>query len=107
MDNWNIILILAYMKTVNQLIKGDYIAFPFQYNASDDKEIIVTNITCVYEDHVLVHFLYGYKSLGASVKKEDILAIGNLESGKAKIKGWTGSFDVVKPDNKLLIKNLK
>lgn len=75
------------MRTINSLTKGDYIAFGFNYKGIEPKEIMVSNITEIYEDSVLTHFLYGFNSLAEFVKKEDILAIGNLENGDGKISG--------------------
>jgi hypothetical protein len=82
------------MKSVEDLTKGEYIAFGFNYNGGEPNEIIVDNITEIYEKNVLVHFLYGYKSLSEFVKKEDILAIGNSK-GKGTIKGWVGNYDIL------------
>lgn len=79
---------------------GDYIAFVWKYGTFGE-EIVVDNITEVYDNDVLVHFLYGYKSEAEFVKKEDIIAIGN-PNGTGKIKGWTGNFDILKPDHPLL-----
>lgn len=92
------------MKTLKDLAKGDYIAFGFNYNGGEPNEIIVDNITEIYEDKVLVHFLYGYKSLAEFVRKEEILAIGNDETGEAEIKGWNGKYDIINPEeiNKIL-----
>jgi hypothetical protein len=81
---------------LNSLKEGDYIAFGFNYNGGEPKEIIVSNITSVYEDKVLVHFLYGHHSLGEFINKNNILAIGNNQC-KGKIKGWSGGFDILKP----------
>jgi hypothetical protein len=91
------------MKSIDRLTEEDYIAFGFNYNEGEPNEIIVNNITSIYEDRVLVHFLYGYKSLAEFVKKEDILAIGN-EEGEGKIKGWTGKYDILNQEriNKIL-----
>jgi hypothetical protein len=58
------------MKSVSDLAGGDYIAFGFNYNGERPKEIIVDNITKVYENSVLVHFIYGLKSLSEVVRKE-------------------------------------
>jgi hypothetical protein len=82
------------MKKVSDLKEGDFIAFGFNYHGGEPTEIQVTNITKVYEDRVLVHFLYGHHSLGEFIKNEDIIAIGNPE-GETKIKGWTGKFDLL------------
>lgn len=85
-----------YYEKLKSLKEGHYIAFGFNYNGGEPKEIIVTNITKVYEDRVLVHFNYGHHSLGEFIKKNEILAIGNNQFN-GKIKGWKGGFDILKP----------
>ena len=83
------------MKTLKDLAKGDYIAFGFNYNGGEPNEIIVNEIDEIYQGKFLVVFLYGYKSLSKFVNKEDILAIGNDETGEAEIKNWSGKYDVL------------
>jgi hypothetical protein len=83
------------MKSVSDLAKGDYIAFGFNYNGGEPSEIIVNNITSAWGDEFLVHFVYGYKSLSEFVKKENILAIRNNETGEGTIKGWSGKYDIL------------
>ncbi len=92
------------MKRVDDLKEGDYIAFPFKYLSSDPEEIMVSSITSVHENtrSVLVHFLNGHHSVGEWVKLDDILAIGNSESGESKLKGWSGKFDVVNKGHYLI-----
>jgi hypothetical protein len=89
------------MKTIENLKSGDYIAFGFNYNGGEPKEIMVSNITSVSDYGILVHFMYGHHSLSEYVKKENIIAIGNPE-GKSKIRGWNGNFDVVNRNHKLI-----
>jgi len=95
------------MKTVNDLKKGDYIAFGFNYNGGKPKEIIVDNITKVYEKETLVHFMYGHKSLSEIIRREEILAIGNNDSGKDSIRGWKGKYDILQPKKLEKILNYK
>lgn len=83
------------MKTVDSLTKGDYIAFGFNYHGGEPNEIIVDNITQVYEDKVLVHFIRGWTSLAEFVKKDKILAIRNSETGEGTIEGWSGKYDII------------
>ena len=85
------------MKTLEDLEQGDYIAFGFRYNSDRKEEIIVDNITEVYKDKVLVHFMYGHHSMSEYVKKKDILAIGDNCEGKIKIPGWNGKYIVLHP----------
>jgi len=87
------------------LKEGDYIAFEYEYEIGDP-EIIVDNISFVYEDRVIVHFLYGYKSETCTILKKDILAIGNKLNGTTKLLGWTGLFDIVN-ETDFLIKNIE
>ena len=87
---------------LSNLKTGDYIAFQWDYGTFG-KEIIVDNISCVDDEKVLVHFLYGYKSEGEWVKKSDIIAIGDM-SANGKIKGWTGNFNILLPNHELLSK---
>ncbi len=100
------------MERLKQLKEGDHIAFPYEYfhgqagSTHADARIEVAPITAVYDDYVLVHFLSGYKSVGEDIKFEHIVAIGNPK-GEAQIKGWTGSFDVLRPENEVLKRNLK
>ena len=75
------------MKNIDDLTTDDYIAFGFNYNGGEPNEIIVDKISSIQKDKVLVHFLYGHKSLAEYVNKNDIIAIGNLKDGKHKIKG--------------------
>lgn len=87
------------MKSIDELAKGDYIAFGFNYNGGEPTELIVSNITQIYKDkksiiQVLVHFQYANHSIGEFVKRENIWAIGNPE-GTGKIKGWTGKYDIL------------
>lgn len=84
------------MKTIEDLTEGDYIAFGFNYNGGEPNEIIVDNLTKIYENEVLVHFLYGHHSLSEFVKKEDILAIGN-SGAKGIIPGWSGTYYILNP----------
>ena len=95
------------MKTVDELEVGDYIAFPFNYMSGEPKEIMVSNISFKHEDGFITHFLYGRHSLSEYIPKSDILAIGNVKSGKTKIRGWGGKFDLVQPEHQLIIDNQK
>ena len=89
-------------KTLDDLKSGDYIAFGFNYNGGEPNDIIIDNITSVYDDRVLVHFLYGYKSMAEFILKKDIIAIGDLENGESKIPHCSGKFNILLPDHPLL-----
>lgn len=82
------------MKTIDTLTTNNYIAFYWRYSATDTPHIEVSQITSVQEDDVLVHFLWGYKSIAEYIKKSDIIAIGNA-LGETKLEGWSGKFDLV------------
>ena len=96
------------MKNINELKEGDYIAFKWAYglNLDGKGDIIVDNITALSRGEVLVHFVYGLKGESEWVKKEDILAIGNME-GKDRIKGWSGRYDILKPNHPLMLQEIK
>ena len=81
--------------------EGQFVGFGFNYNGDKHDEIIVDRITMVMDDKVLVHFMYGYKSLGEWINKDDIIAIGDSKSS-GKINGWTGNFNILKPEHPLL-----
>lgn len=87
---------------LSNLKQGDYIAFKWDYGIFGE-EIIVDSITSIEDKQVLVHFLYGYKSEAEWIKKEDIIAIGDM-SAKGKIKGWSGNFNILLPNHELLSK---
>lgn len=89
------------MKAVNNLKEGDYIAFGFNYNGGTPTKIIVSNITSIHKDKVLVHFLYGHHSLAEYIPLNEIIAIGNPE-GKSTLEGWRGKYDVLLLDHPLL-----
>lgn len=91
------------MRTLDSLKENDFIAFAWSYNSGDERKTIeVANITYRQKGYSIVHFLYGYKSVSETIKDEDVIAIGNLETGKTKIHGWGGTFDVLQPEHKLL-----
>lgn len=95
------------MKKIEDLKEGDHIAFGFNYNGGIPTEIIVDNITCKHGEEFLVHFAYGHHSLSEYVKPENILAIGNLEKGESELNGWSGKYDILQPDNQLIINSIK
>ena len=91
------------MEKKNNFTEADHIAFGFNYNGGKPTEIIVDKISGVFESGklLMVHFLYGYKSLSEMVKPEDVLAIGN-EKGEWTIRGWSGRYDVFQPEHPLI-----
>lgn len=89
------------MKNLNQLQEGDYIVFAWFYNDPKEEEIWVARATCVYTDKVLVHFLYGYKSVAEFIKNEDVIAIGD-KNATGKIKNWSGNYNILQPQHRLL-----
>ena len=81
-------------RTIDSIKEGDYIAFMWSYMSVDEKHIEVAPVTSVGTNDFLVHFLYGYKSIGEFIKRDEVIAIGNLE-GATKLKGWGGKFDKI------------
>ena len=82
------------------LKQTDYVMFGFNYHGGvrdgvEPKETIVDNITAIYEDRVLVHFLYGHHSLSEFVPFDKIVGIGDNENGTVQVKGWGGKYRVV------------
>lgn len=91
------------MRNIKELTDKDHIAFGFNYNGGKPTEIIVEKISEVMENgRFLVHFLWGYKSLGEFIEPDNVLAIGNID-GKYEIKGWSGKFDVFQPEHPLIV----
>ena len=72
----------------------DFYLFGFNYNGEEPDEVIVAKPTAIYEDKILFHFLYNYKSLAEDVYKENIIAVGNID-GTVSIVGWTGKFTII------------
>lgn len=89
---------------ISKLKKGDTIAFGFAYYGGPTDEIIVAPITEAYNEGklFLCHFSYGYKALFEQVKLEEIIAIGNKDTGESLIKGWTGRYDLVNSQHHLV-----
>lgn len=96
------------MKTkVEDLEKGDIIAFSFQYNSDHEEEIEVSRIASRVNGGFLVHFLYGYEGKSEVVKPEDVIAVGDLYNGDKKIKGWTGNFILINKNHRLVDSYIK
>lgn len=78
----------------------DAIAFEFKYRADDKPSIEIATISSVDERFgVLVHFLYGYKSMGEWIKPEDIVAVINEKGEPDRILGWRCNVaQMLKPD---------
>ena len=81
------------MKSVSDLAKGDYIAFGSNFNGGEPNEIIVDCVSKILEKKVLIYFMG--VTVRYEVKKDKILAIGNLETGEGTIKGWSGKYDIL------------
>lgn len=92
---------LTTIDRLDDLVVGDTIAFGFNYNGGKPKEIIVDKITSIRNRQALVHFLYGHHSLAEYIDYDDIIAIGNHQAND-KIIGWSGTFEIIKPDHPLL-----
>ena len=93
-------------KKVEDLVEGDYIAFHWKYgnSYSDDYkgELIVGHTSFIRDGSVTVHFMDGYRSEAETVPLDQIIAIGNMETGKTGFKGWTGKFDLVLPEHPIV-----
>ncbi len=72
----------------------DFYLFGFNYNGGEPDEVIVAKPTAIYEDKILFHFLYNYKSLTEDVYKKDIIAVGDI-NGTVAIAGWTGKYKII------------
>ena len=91
------------MRKVEDLGAGDFIAFGYNNNGGEPNEIIVTNITIADGEDLIVHFIYGsHHSRSESVKRKDVLAIGNPDDGNSKLKGWRGMFDIIQEEHPLV-----
>lgn len=80
---------------------GDYIAFGFNYNGGVPDTLIVDRVSAITTDEVLVHFMYGYKSMAEYIKISDIIAIVD-ENGKDHITGYSSRFTLLKPNHYLI-----
>lgn len=62
---------------------------PYYYDSLS--EYCDGTVTAIYEEGVMIHYLYGYKSLADVVKWEDLMIIGDKENGEYfKISGYSG-----------------
>lgn len=86
------------MKKVEDLKPGDFIAFGFNYHGGKPDQVMVSNISSVWDGpRFMSHFLYGHHSLSEIFGIDNIIAIGNPE-GETKIPGWSGKFDLINPE---------
>jgi len=69
--------------------------FGFNYNGGEPNEVIAGRPTLIYENRILFHFLYGHHSLSETVKKEDIVAVGDNEDDTVSVLGWNGRFKII------------
>ncbi|VVB84036.1 Uncharacterised protein [uncultured archaeon] len=83
------------MKTLDELKRGDYIAFGFNYNGGKPNEIIVSCIEKVWGEEFSVSFGYNGRHLSEFVKKEKVLAIQDNEAGEEKIYGCIGKYCII------------
>ena len=81
------------MESIQFNLQNFYL-FGFNYNGGEPDEVIVAKPTAIYEDKILFHFLYNYKSLAEDVYKKDIIAVGDI-NGTVAIAGWTGKFTII------------
>lgn len=96
------------LQAINNLNVGDYIAFGFDYNGGEPTSIEVTNITEIYRNEngdvelILVHCLYGHKSISEHIKPENVIAVGD-KNGRGSIVGFSGMFEILHPNHPLLV----
>lgn len=76
----------------NQIEINDEVIFrikPYYYGSLS--EYHDGTVTAIYEEGVMVHYLYGYKSEADIVKWQDLMIIGDKENGEPfKISGYSG-----------------
>ncbi|MBG9693196.1 hypothetical protein ACOMCU_01380 [Lysinibacillus sp. UGB7] len=76
----------------NQIKINDEVIFrikPYYYGALGEYHDGI--VTAIYENGVLVHYLYGYKSESDIVKWGDIMIVGDKENGEYfRICGYSG-----------------
>lgn len=65
--------------------------FYFKYGP----ETIVAQPTSIHGDEILFHFLRGHKSEAEFVKKEEIVAVGDVKNGTVGILGWSGRYRIL------------
>jgi len=78
---------------------GDYIVFEF------NNDLQVADVTKVYSDKVLIHFLDSYKGDAEFINFENILGKGN-SNGMYKLHNWSGNYDIYDFENQLIKFNL-
>lgn len=66
--------------------------YMFFFHDGHEKHVIVAKPTLIEEDKILFHFSLGWKSEGEWVRKSDILAVGDMESGIVEVLGWGGRY---------------
>ena len=94
------------MKNVNELQKGDIIAFKYDSN----RFIEASEITSVHynenykENMYLCHWAMGWKSCAEYIRASEVIAVGNPE-GESKLFGWNGMWDLILPEHDLIKEN--
>lgn len=69
--------------------ENDAIAFMWSYTSADKKVLQMANITTILSNgDIIVHFLYGYKSVAETIKPEEVIAILNPEGVLTNVQGW-------------------
>ncbi len=69
--------------------------FGFDFHCQKPSTVIVAKPTSIEENDILFHFNYSYHSLAECVKKENIVAIGDIENGTVYVKGWRHPFAIL------------
>lgn len=91
---------------LDTLTAKQYIAFPWSYSDDDNQRIKVTRVTSNFpkRQRLLVHFLYGCKSISEHIPYSEVIAVGNPHGG-GKLPGWAGGFDILNKEHPLLKEN--
>lgn len=62
--------------------------------ATGKPDIVVENPSSIKPAQILFHFYLG-KAGAEWIKKEEILAVGDMQNGTVKVKGWGGKFKIL------------
>lgn len=75
-----------------------YIAFKYPFGTFNEPTLVISDISFINNDVCMCHFLMGYKSECYEIEKEDVIAVGDVEQGDVKFRGWSGKLLVLRPD---------
>jgi hypothetical protein len=81
---------------------GDFIGFDW-LDHGGNHVLIVDEISSIVNDRYVVHFLYGLRGEAELISEEQVLILGNNESGTTEFMGWSGKYTIIN-DSPLLDK---